>query len=131
MDGPERFRSMRPWLIETFGRPVHRVALDAGSTPCCEANLNLRCAPDGGDSVVPAPGAGDDVAGVAALLEVLRIVRDGAPYENTLRFVWFALCSHRALVIGQCLGIVKLIFFIVVPIGLVWFPFFLLITLTV
>lgn len=28
---PLRFRSLRPWLIETFGRPVHRVALDAGS----------------------------------------------------------------------------------------------------
>ncbi len=27
------FRTLRPWLIETFGRPVHRVALDAGS-PC-------------------------------------------------------------------------------------------------
>ena len=26
------FRPLRPWLIETFGRPVHRVALDAGST---------------------------------------------------------------------------------------------------
>ena len=25
------FRTLRPWLIETFGRPVHRVALDAGS----------------------------------------------------------------------------------------------------
>jgi hypothetical protein len=27
-----RFRSLRPWLLETFGRPVHRIALDAGST---------------------------------------------------------------------------------------------------
>ena len=27
-----RLRRLRPWLIETFGRPVHRVALDAGST---------------------------------------------------------------------------------------------------
>jgi len=27
-----RFRTLRPWLIDTFGRPVHRVALDAGST---------------------------------------------------------------------------------------------------
>ncbi len=26
------FRALRPWLIETFGRPVHRVALDAGSS---------------------------------------------------------------------------------------------------
>jgi len=26
------FRTLRPWLLETFGRPVHRVALDAGST---------------------------------------------------------------------------------------------------
>ena len=26
------FRTLRPWLIDTFGRPVHRVALDAGST---------------------------------------------------------------------------------------------------
>jgi len=29
---PERFRSLRPWLRATFGREVHRVALDAGST---------------------------------------------------------------------------------------------------
>jgi radical SAM protein (TIGR01212 family) len=29
---PLRFRTLRPWLIETFGRPMHRVALDAGST---------------------------------------------------------------------------------------------------
>jgi len=26
------FRTLRPWLLERFGRPVHRVALDAGST---------------------------------------------------------------------------------------------------
>ncbi len=26
------FRALQPWLLETFGRPVHRVALDAGST---------------------------------------------------------------------------------------------------
>ncbi len=26
------FRRLRPWLLETFGRPVHRVALDAGSS---------------------------------------------------------------------------------------------------
>lgn len=26
------FRTLQPWLIERFGRPVHRVALDAGST---------------------------------------------------------------------------------------------------
>lgn len=26
------FQTLRPWLLETFGRPVHRVALDAGST---------------------------------------------------------------------------------------------------
>lgn len=26
------FRTLRPWLTERFGRPVHRVALDAGST---------------------------------------------------------------------------------------------------
>ena len=26
------FRTLRPWLIERFGRPMHRVALDAGST---------------------------------------------------------------------------------------------------
>jgi radical SAM protein (TIGR01212 family) len=30
--GEARFRSLRPWLDETFGRPVHRIALDAGST---------------------------------------------------------------------------------------------------
>lgn len=27
-----RFSTLRPWLVRTFGRPVHRVALDAGST---------------------------------------------------------------------------------------------------
>lgn len=27
-----RFRTLRPWLLETFGRPVHRLALDAGSS---------------------------------------------------------------------------------------------------
>jgi radical SAM protein (TIGR01212 family) len=35
MDEPRarpRFRRLRPHLIETFGRPVHRVALDAGSS---------------------------------------------------------------------------------------------------
>jgi radical SAM protein (TIGR01212 family) len=26
------FRTLQPWLVERFGRPVHRVALDAGST---------------------------------------------------------------------------------------------------
>lgn len=26
------FRPLRPWLLETFGKPLHRVALDAGST---------------------------------------------------------------------------------------------------
>jgi radical SAM protein (TIGR01212 family) len=29
---PTRFRTLRPWLFATFGRPVHRLALDAGST---------------------------------------------------------------------------------------------------
>jgi len=29
---PLPFRTLRPWLRQTFGRPVHRVALDAGST---------------------------------------------------------------------------------------------------
>ena len=32
MSDPAPFRSLRPWLLERFGRPVHRVALDAGST---------------------------------------------------------------------------------------------------
>jgi len=31
MTGELPFRTLRPWLLETFGRPVHRVALDAGS----------------------------------------------------------------------------------------------------
>jgi len=31
VDTRPHFQSLRPWLIETFGRPVHRVALDAGS----------------------------------------------------------------------------------------------------
>lgn len=26
------FKTLRPWLLQTFGRPVHRVSLDAGST---------------------------------------------------------------------------------------------------
>lgn len=29
---PQRFRAFQPWLLERYGRPVHRVALDAGST---------------------------------------------------------------------------------------------------
>jgi len=29
---PLPFHTLRPWLLETFGRPIHRVALDAGST---------------------------------------------------------------------------------------------------
>lgn len=29
---PQRFRTLSPWLKERFGRPVHRVSLDAGST---------------------------------------------------------------------------------------------------
>ena len=29
---PMRFRTLAPWLQATFGRPVHRVALDAGSS---------------------------------------------------------------------------------------------------
>jgi hypothetical protein len=32
MGVPTRFRTLRPWLLATFGRPVHRLALDAGST---------------------------------------------------------------------------------------------------
>ncbi|MCK6448895.1 MAG: TIGR01212 family radical SAM protein [Planctomycetes bacterium] len=28
---PARFRTLQPWLVETFGHEVHRVALDAGS----------------------------------------------------------------------------------------------------
>lgn len=32
MTSPARFRTLRPWLLATFGKPVHRVALDAGST---------------------------------------------------------------------------------------------------
>lgn len=29
---PLPFRTLRPWLLERFGRPMHRVALDAGSS---------------------------------------------------------------------------------------------------
>jgi len=29
---PTRFRTLRPWLLARFGRPVHRLALDAGSS---------------------------------------------------------------------------------------------------
>jgi hypothetical protein len=36
------------------------------------------------DSVPNAPGAGDDGAAVAALLEMTRIVQSGAPYRNTI-----------------------------------------------
>jgi radical SAM protein (TIGR01212 family) len=32
MSAPTRFRTLRPWLLATFGRPVHRLALDAGSS---------------------------------------------------------------------------------------------------
>lgn len=32
MSEPTRFRTLRPWLVATFGRPVHRLALDAGSS---------------------------------------------------------------------------------------------------
>ena len=32
MSMPKRFRTLRPWLIESYGGPIHRVALDAGST---------------------------------------------------------------------------------------------------
>lgn len=32
MNAPTRFRTLRPWLFATFGRPVHRLALDAGSS---------------------------------------------------------------------------------------------------
>ncbi|MEW6074387.1 MAG: TIGR01212 family radical SAM protein [Planctomycetota bacterium] len=32
MNAEPRFRPLRPWLLATFGRPVHRVALDAGSS---------------------------------------------------------------------------------------------------
>jgi len=32
MDTPQRFLTLRPHLVERFGRAVHRVALDAGST---------------------------------------------------------------------------------------------------
>lgn len=32
LDAELPFRTLRPWLLETFGRPLHRVALDAGST---------------------------------------------------------------------------------------------------
>lgn len=32
MSSPLPFRPLRPWMLETFGRPTHRVALDAGST---------------------------------------------------------------------------------------------------
>ena len=32
MSVPQRFLTLRPYLLERFGRPVHRIALDAGST---------------------------------------------------------------------------------------------------
>ena len=40
------------------------------------------------DSVPNAPGAGDDGAAVAALLEMARIVKSGAPYRNTILLVF-------------------------------------------
>ena len=40
------------------------------------------------DSVPNAPGAGDDAAAVAALLEMTRIVKSGAPYRNTILLVF-------------------------------------------
>lgn len=32
MTDPLPFRPLKPWMLQTFGRPVHRVALDAGSS---------------------------------------------------------------------------------------------------
>ncbi|MBI5435444.1 MAG: TIGR01212 family radical SAM protein [Planctomycetes bacterium] len=32
MSAPTRFRTLQPWLQATFGGPVHRIALDAGSS---------------------------------------------------------------------------------------------------
>ncbi len=32
MSDPIPFRTLAPWLLATFGRPVHRIALDAGSS---------------------------------------------------------------------------------------------------
>ena len=40
------------------------------------------------DSVPNAPGAGDDGAAVAALIEMTRIVKAGAPYRNTILLVF-------------------------------------------
>ena len=40
------------------------------------------------DSVPNAPGAGDDGAAVAALIEMTRIVKTGAPYRNTILLVF-------------------------------------------
>jgi hypothetical protein len=40
------------------------------------------------DSVPNAPGAGDDSAAVAALLEMARIMQPGAPYRNTILMVF-------------------------------------------
>ncbi|MGH8704069.1 MAG: M28 family peptidase, partial [Burkholderiales bacterium] len=40
------------------------------------------------DSVTGAPGANDNGSGVAALIELARLMRDAKP-ERTLRFVWF------------------------------------------
>ena len=40
------------------------------------------------DSVAAAPGAGDDGAGVAALLEIARILQSGAPHRHTVLFAF-------------------------------------------
>lgn len=32
MESPARYRTFKPWLVETFGHEVHRIALDAGSS---------------------------------------------------------------------------------------------------
>ncbi len=40
------------------------------------------------DSVGSAPGAGDNGAGVASLLQIARILKQGGPYKNTLIFLF-------------------------------------------
>jgi hypothetical protein len=63
--------------------PVENVVVDVpGERPDAIALLAHY------DSVPPGPGAGDDGAGVATLVEVARTIALGAPYRNSVLFVF-------------------------------------------
>jgi radical SAM protein (TIGR01212 family) len=80
MSAPERFRSFKPYLAATFGREVHRVALDAGSSCPNRDGTKGR----GGCVYCDVEGSGTGAlragAGLSAQLEagLARIARRGA-----------------------------------------------------